>query len=128
MRFGKFLTGRDLVSAADVLSALGEQSRRRAFLPLMLAEAGFISADFALTSTSSYLRNDEELLVDSFRRGLLSARDYQNLEREWQASAPPLGEILVERGLLTRLQLNACLKEFQAAGSHGKLKVVSMRA
>src|SRR5436190_20198070 len=100
MRFGKYLTQQGVVSAADVLSALAEQLRRRAYLPLLLAEAGVISAEFALDSSSSNLRNDEELLVDSFRRGLLSARDYHRLVITWQTSAPPLGEILIERGLI----------------------------
>lgn len=117
MRFGQFLARRALVSALEVLSALEEQARRRTFLSVMLARAGFLSADFALESTATFGRNDEELLVDSFRRGVISARDYQNFDREWRASAPPLGEILVERGQLSQLQLNALLSEFHARNS-----------
>lgn len=128
MRFGKFLTTRGVLSAIDVLSALAEQCRRRAYLPLLLADAGVVSPDFALESGASALRNDEDLLIDSYRRGLLSARQYHVLESTWKSSAPPLGEILVERGLLSFCQLNSLLTEFQSMNPHGDRCTVAMRS
>jgi hypothetical protein len=126
MRFGKFLTTRGVISAAQVLAALAEQARRRSFLPQLLADAGVLTPELALEYDAEALRNDEELLVDSYRRGLVSARQYHALEAQWRSSTPPLGEILVEQGLLTSSQLQALLAEFQATLAHGD-RVTAMR-
>jgi hypothetical protein len=128
MRFGKFLTERGVVCAADVLSGLAEQARRRKYLPIMLAEAGVVTAESALERDDSILRNDEELLVDSYRRGLLSARHYHHLETAWRLSAPPIGEILVERELLSTIELNSYLAEFHAPALHGAKNRIAMRS
>jgi hypothetical protein len=127
MRFGKFLTTQRVISAAHVLAALAEQARRRAYLPQLLADAGVVPPELALEYDPEALRNDEELLVDSYRRGLVTARQYHSLETQWRSSTPPLGEVLVEQGLLTSSQLQALLAEFHEAATHGD-RVAATRA
>lgn len=126
MRFGKFLTTRGVISAAQVLAALAQQSRERTYLPQLLADAGVAPAELLLEYDDEILRNDEELLVNSYRRGLVTARQYHSLEAQWKSSTPPLGEILVEQGLLTSSQLQGLLAEFHETKTHGG-QVAAMR-
>jgi hypothetical protein len=128
MRFGKFLTQTGIVSATEVLAALAEQSRRRAYLPMMLAASGMAPADLTLECSSSASGNDEELLVELYRRGFLNARDYQRVEQQWRGSAPPLGEILVEQGLLSESELAAHLEAFRASVKSGNPASVAARS
>lgn len=127
MRFGKFLTTRGILSAAQVLAALGEQSRRRRFLPQFLAESGVVSADYALEYETAGSCADSELLADTYRQGLLTARQYNAIEMTWKASAPPLGEILVEQGFLSSERLQELLLEYHASESSASMPTRSSR-
>lgn len=114
MHFGEFLVHKHILSAHQVLKALQEQRRRRHFIPLLLVELGALPDYCALKFCTEADQNGEDFLEIIMREGIISQQQCTQIRTTWRRSGPPLGQMLVELGLINEATLIAALEEYEA--------------
>lgn len=116
MRFGEFLVHSNTVSEQAVLRALGEQQRRRPYIPQLMVEAKCLSGGQALRLCRLADDRQMEFLEVVKQEGLVTQEQADRIYETWRRSTPKVGEILVEMGVISRATLEEKLRE------HGTLQ------
>lgn len=112
MRFGEFLIDAGVIDASTLLSALAEQQRRRAFLPKLAVELGYMNDKTALEVMDEATDCHERFLFEAQENGMLNRLTATDLLDEWRRTATPIGEMLVELGHMTETSRKSMLRRF----------------
>lgn len=112
MHFGTFLIRNGAATQEQILDALNRQRRAAPFIGEVAVTSGVLDVEQVLDvldhQTASRLHFAEQARV----LGYISDEQALDLRRRQKAEFVPLGEILVDVGVLTRPRMIALLREF----------------
>ena len=108
---GAILVDRGLLSGDELQGALREQRRSGRLLGEILVEAGLVSA-FSLTRALSEQHGVQLKTNGNAEPREVNVSAQQSQPAEWR----PLGKLLVEKGFLTKIQLEQALAEQLTSG------------
>ena len=114
MHFGEYLVQQKILSAHQILKALGEQRKQRKFIPLLLVELGAMPDFQALKFCTMADRNFEDFVEVLLREGCISEEQCTQIRHAWMSSGPPLGRVLVELGFMNEETRKEVLGDFEA--------------
>lgn len=114
VRFGEYLVLVGDATAAQVLVALGEQRRRRPFLPELMVRLGFMSDTDVLRLYRVAEERGQEFIATLHEEGKLSRSQALQIDSNWRASGPPIGVIMTELGMISNETREQRLREFAA--------------
>ena len=117
-RFGHFLVDRDLVPQTALVRALGIQQTRQTPLGQLAIQHGFLDVAQVFEILGAEAEEPQKLFGEIARElGHLTSGQIERLIELQKASRPPVGEILVELGILDADDLEALLEEFHATSA-----------
>lgn|GEM_PF-6244687 len=114
MHFGEYLVQQKILSAHQVLKALGEQRRRRHYIPLLLVELGALPDYRALDLCTKADQKNTDFLEVLLNEGVVSQQQCEQIHATWMRSGPPLGRLLVDLGLMDEATREEALEKFEA--------------
>lgn len=100
VRFASFLVSRGAVTAEHALAALVRQRDARPTAGFIAVQSGLMTVE-ALTVMLEWMAPDEGFGEAAVRLGYLTEDDLGRLIRKQEQGVPPLGDCLIEAGVLT---------------------------
>jgi len=102
-----------VLSAHQILKGLAAQRKRRQYIPLLLVDQGALPDYRALRMCTQAEDNHEDFLEVLMHKQFINAEQCKMIRATWMRSGPPLGQILVELGLMNEETLADVLEEFE---------------
>ena len=112
--FGAFLVSRGVASKSQIVQALDVQSRAQRHIgDLAMDENKMSSTQVFEVLTEQKEKPGQRFGVIAVRMGFIKPNDVQDLLQKQRSCRRPIGEILVEMGVMTQDHLQRELKVYQ---------------
>ncbi len=112
MRFGEFLVRSGAVTADALLKGLADQRGMRPFVPSLVVEEGYMTADEALSLLNWAEDTGRDFLDVAMEGGAVSRQQAEVLTARARQVTPPIGQVLVATGVLPPEQNSIHIQEY----------------